>query len=284
MAPDTCPLCRQRALWLGGNTLRCDVCLSIAQFDLNTHKCQYLRLGKSYSHLQSKLLNKWLLRKEVFELVAQTAAKTEPVRVMPQIIFGMVVIVVLALFVTLLGVGLAIMIRPSSAGMRNAIDHVYRATLDADTSRTASAVSSAEAMPVQTAFSAEMAVGGMVGTTDTQQSLVSVTSTAALDIEATPTLLTVPEASEHPQFEAPTPIQVFIATPMPTITEDHTPMPTPFESVPYPRVTWISTMQPTSQPTSPESSPFSLTSTPYLAPTLTPWPTQDSTPTLSAPG
>ncbi len=100
--PDTCPLCRRRALLFEGDTLRCAACLSIAQLDQSTRKCRYTHIRVDSSSHPGQLLYRWLTRKEVFELTARKPLLLD--------ILGGTAIGLFVIFVVLSGLGISLLL------------------------------------------------------------------------------------------------------------------------------------------------------------------------------
>ncbi len=72
--PDTCPLCRQRALRWEGATCVCGACGSKFVASARTRRCRYTVVAPEHAALAPALTRGWLTRREVFEVVAQAEA------------------------------------------------------------------------------------------------------------------------------------------------------------------------------------------------------------------
>jgi len=138
---DTCPLCRQQALTLSDNLLRCSSCQSVAELDPASHRIKYITVAPEYQEFESALKQDWLSRRQVFDLTT---------RPLPVVVFLPIILSLLALCILLGTVGAVLAIRPSLMNTRALIEAAYAPTADLTANPVVSVTEEALQSPLST--------------------------------------------------------------------------------------------------------------------------------------
>lgn len=254
--------------------LKCNNCAAEAQLDAATRQVRYTAIPKAYAQFEGALKDKWLTRRETFEL-------TE-LKPLPTVVFFPIIISLVALCALFGLIGIVLAVRPGMGATRQIIDDAYARQNVQD------GVNLPVASPLATPLTPTLTTTAEISLTPGVSGTVEVTSVMVL----TPT----PESGLTPTAPPAAP-PAAPATPTPTLPPPNIPTrPPTFTPVPpppsAPTVPAVPTPIPTATPvqSSPLATPLA-TNTPTATPvpgqaaTLTPTPTGTgtSTATPSAP-
>ena len=273
LPPDTCPLCKQRALSLEEGVLRCTHCQAEAQLDAATRQVRYTLIPKPYAQFEDALKDKWLTRRATFE-----ATELKP---LPTVVFFPIIVSLLALCALFGLIGIVLAVRPGMGTTRQIIDEAY-------------AKQNGLALPGVTSLTPTLITTLDVSLTVTVSDFLTATVEVTNDVAPTSTLPPLP-VPNTPPVQPPTPLPTLLQPPpIPTRPPTFTPIPALPTVLPSPTVQVAPTVLPTPTPTtlpalnSPQPTPLATrTSTPTPTPgqgTVTATPTPTATGPVSQTG